>query len=104
MEKIILSDEAAAYLIAAIAKVAADDYRLGRAGLRRFKSGPRKEFYERRVSDAETFLKSDWFKAMGGQPWMFEKIKAECDAGITRRRWEWRLYADRRSGRKDEPV
>lgn len=104
MEKITLSDEAAAFLIAAIAKVAADDYRLGRAGLRRFKSGPRKEFYERRASDAERFLTGDWFKAMGGEPWMFEKIKEECDAGITRRRWEWRLYEHRRSNGQDESV
>lgn len=104
MGKITLSDEAAAFLIAAIAKVAADDYRLGRAGLRRFKSGPRKEFYERRVSDAERFLTGDWFKAMGGEPWMFEKIKAECDAGITRRRWEWKLYEHRKYNRQDESM
>lgn len=90
MARITLNDEMVLALIDAIVTKAADDYRIGRRGLKRKNlSQEMTDYYTWCVSDAETFFHSQWFYMMGGSPAMFKQLKRQCDRGYYRLRKGW---------------
>ena len=80
--KTILTDECALHLVEAIVQRAADDYRIGRRGMKRQDLSVEMEnYYTWLVSDTAWFFRSPWFYMMGGSPAMWKQLKSECDHG-----------------------
>lgn len=90
MARIILTNETATILAAAIVKCAADDYRQARYWLKKKDiTELQRSYYELLKGSAVRFFKSEWCYQLGGEPWMFKRIKRECDRGYYRRStWE----------------
>lgn len=82
MGRTTLIDDNVRMLIDAVVHQAANDYRVGRSGLRRTNlSGEMEYYYKWLVADTERFFKSQWFYMMGGSPAMWKQLKSECDHG-----------------------
>lgn len=86
-----MNDEGIGFLVDAIVKQAANDYRQARRMLkRRNLDNEQSNFYSWLLADTEWFFRSQWFYAMGGTPDMFRMLKRDCNRGdfrMTTKAW-----------------
>ena len=77
-----MNDEGVKVLIDAIVIRAAEDYRIGKKGLKRKNlTEVQMMYYMRLADDAERFFRSQWFYLMGGTEDMWNQLRRECNRG-----------------------